>query len=111
MRLEATLPDSRGLALTQLAEDLGMTRSQLVDEAVGLFLKAVLEVRRGNRLMSVSDTTPACELSTPTLATLEWATHTQAVHLSSEEAARLQALLEQPAAPTPHLRAAAARAR
>lgn len=32
MRLEATLPDSRGAAALELAEELGLTRSQLVDD-------------------------------------------------------------------------------
>jgi len=37
---------------------IGLTRSQVVDEAVGLFLKAVLEIRRGRRLVTVDAVTP-----------------------------------------------------
>jgi len=79
MRLEATLPDSRGDALVKLADELGLTRSQVVDEAVGLFLKAVLEIRRGRRLVTVDAVTPGplCEMATPTLATLEWTTNAE----------------------------------
>ena len=53
MRLEATVPDSRGTAIVELAEELGLSRSQLIDEALALFLKAVVEVRRGNRLVTM----------------------------------------------------------
>ena len=47
MRLEATVPDIRGTALQELADELGMSRSQLTDEALALFLKAALENRPG----------------------------------------------------------------
>jgi hypothetical protein len=43
MRLEATIPESRGTAVVKLAEELGLSRSQIVDEALSLFMKAVLE--------------------------------------------------------------------
>ena len=36
MRFEATVPDSRGNAVVQLADELGLSRSQLVDEALAL---------------------------------------------------------------------------
>ena len=58
MRVEATLPDSRGLALGQLAEELGLSRSQIIDEALGLFLKAVMEVRHGHRLVTMGAGVP-----------------------------------------------------
>lgn len=75
MRIEATIPDSRGDAVLALAEQLGLSRSQIVDEALALFLKAVLEVRQGRRLVSQvpGEAHAACELTTPTLTTLEWA--------------------------------------
>ena len=63
MRLEATLPDSRGDALVKLADELGLSRSQVVDEAVALFLKAVLEIRRGRRLVTVDAVTKRTNLS------------------------------------------------
>lgn len=67
MSLEATVPDSRGKAAIQLAGELGLNRSQLIDEAIALFLKAVIEVRRGRRLVAVdpSSSQPDCELATP----------------------------------------------
>ena len=89
MRLEATLPDSRGDALVKLADELGLTRSQVVDEAVGLFLKAVLEIRRGRRLVTVDAVTPGplCEMATPTLATLEWTTNAEPIRLPASTVA------------------------
>jgi hypothetical protein len=47
MRLEATIPDSRGTAVQKLADELGLSCSQIIDEALSLIVKAMLEVRRG----------------------------------------------------------------
>lgn len=111
MRLEATLPDNRATAAIQLADELGLSRSQLIDEALSLFLKAVVEVRRGRRLVTLdpSSSHPACELATPTLSALEWAQKPERVELSGSEIAKMQALLEVASAPGHRLRAAAKR--
>jgi len=108
VRLEATVPDSRGSAVVQLANELGLSRSQLVDEALALFLKVVLEVRRGRRLVTLdpSSSSPACEIATPTLAALEWTQSPQKLELSAEALAKMQALTEAAPAPRPSLRAA-----
>jgi len=53
MRLEATVPESRGSAVQELADELGLSRSQIIDEALSLFIKAVLEIRRGRRLVTL----------------------------------------------------------
>lgn len=103
MRVEATLPDSRGHALDQLAADLGLSRSQVVDEAVGLFLKAVLEARRGHRLVTLAGDQPACELSTPTLAAMEWTARSQPLVLSDAAVSRIADLLDEPPAPSARL--------
>ena len=39
VRIEATVPDSRGTALAERASELGLTKSQIIDEALALFLK------------------------------------------------------------------------
>lgn len=111
MRIEATVPDNRGNAALQLAEELGLTRSQLIDEALALFLKAVLEVRRGRRLVTVdpSSSAPACELGSPTLSALEWAQRPQSLRLPAEELAVMQSMIDAPPAPSSRLRAAARR--
>jgi len=109
MRIEATLPDSRGTAALELAEELGLTRSQLVDEALALFMKAVLEVKRGRRVMTIdpSSNAPECELATPTLTTLEWA-NSPSVKVSPEALGKMTQLIERPPAPSQFLKDAGA---
>ncbi|MBM4378000.1 MAG: hypothetical protein FJ086_01640 [Deltaproteobacteria bacterium] len=111
MRLEATVPDNRGAAAVQLADELGLSRSQLIDEALALFMKVVLEVRRGRRLATLEPgaSSPACEIATPTLAALEWAQNPTALRLPPDARAKLAALNELPPEPSPRLRAAAKR--
>lgn len=113
MRLEATVPDNRGSALVQLADELGLSRSQLIDEALALFLKAVLEVRRGRRLVTLDpqSSAPACEIATPTLAALEWTQRSERLQLPAEALAKMQEMSEEARAPSPRLQAAAKRRR
>lgn len=113
MRLEATVPDSRGAALLELAEQLGLSRSQIVDEALCLFMKAVLEIRRGRRLVTQDprDLRAACELVTPTLTALEWALTSERLELPDATLAKMQELVDAPAEPSARLRTAARRRR
>jgi hypothetical protein len=113
MRFEATVPDSRGSAAVQLADELGLSRSQLIDEALALFLKAVVEIRRGRRLVTIDPRTsqPACELATPTLSALEWATKPEPLRLPAKALAKVKELAAAPPAPGARLRAAAKRRR
>ncbi len=111
MRLEATVPDNRGNAIVDLAKELGMSKSQVIDEALALFLKAILEVRRGRRVVTLEpgENSPACEISTPTLAALEWARTPMKLDLPLEEIEAIQALNDSPPAPGPRLRRIVAR--
>ena len=111
MRLEATVPDNRGTAVAQLADELGLSRSQVIDEALALFLKAVIEVRRGRRLVTLdpNSSQPACEIATPTLAALEWAQRPQKLELSAETVAKMRELADAAPRPRARLRAAAKR--
>ena len=111
MRLEATLPDFRGDALIKLADELGLSRSQVVDEAVALFLKAVLEVRNGRRLVTVDAETPGpvCEMATPTLSTLEWTANAKPLRLPSDAVMKMHSLTESPRKPRERLRSAVRR--
>jgi hypothetical protein len=113
MRLEATVPDARGSAVAKLADELGMSRSQIVDEALALFLKAVLEVRRGRRLVTLDprSSQPACEIATPTLSALEWALSPERLELPASALEKMNKLVEAPPEPSPRLRAAAKRHR
>ena len=109
MRIEATLPDSRGNAAVKLAEELGLSRSQLVDEALTLFVKAIMEVRRGRRLVTIDPLHghPACELGSPTLTALEWAARPERLEVSAAEVAKIVELNNEPPGPTEALRGAA----
>jgi hypothetical protein len=111
MRLEATVPESRGTALDQLAAEFGLSRSQVIDEALALFLKAVLEVRRGRRLVTVDPKSPeaACEIATPTLTAIEWTARPQAVQMSAAALERVGDLVSSAPKPNARLKAAAAR--
>lgn len=111
MRLEATIPDSRGSAVQELADQLGLSRSQIIDEALSLFLKAVLEIRQGRRLVTQDprNSQALCELTTPTLTTLEWAMSSEKLELPDVALAKMQALVDAPAKPSERLRAAARR--
>ena len=113
MRVEATIPDSRGSAVEELAEELGLSRSQIIDEALSLFVKAVLEVRRGRRLLTIDpqNAQSACELVTPTLAALEWSLKPAKLELSDAALEKVREMLSAPARPSARLRAAAKRRR
>lgn len=109
MRIEATIPDARGAVVTELAEELGLTKSQLVDEALALFVKVTLEVRRGRRLLTVGTAGEApCELVTPSMAQVEWTFNREALSLSGEALQRLVELVLEPPAPNAALVAALA---
>ncbi len=113
MRLEATVPDNRGAAVLKLADQLGLSRSQLIDEALSLFMKAVVEIRRGRRLMMVDPqaTEAACELATPTLSALEWALKPGTLDVSPQALERMAMLVKNPGEPNARLKAAAKRHR
>lgn len=73
MRIEASLPKQRALALNELSDEMGVPRNQIIDEAVAFFLKAVIEVRKGRRCAIIDDQDRRiCEFSTPVLTTFEY---------------------------------------
>jgi hypothetical protein len=112
MRLEATVPDSRAQAVERLADELGLSKSQVVDEAVAMFIQAVFAVRGGRRLVAVAadeQSAPDCLIMTPTLASLEWTARSQPLQVSVEALDRVRALIAEPPAPSAPARAAAAR--
>lgn len=114
MRLEATVPDSRGKAMQELADQLGLSRSQIVDEALSLLLKAVLEIQRGRRLVTQNadgGDQAVCELTTPTLTALEWALSPKKLELSDGALAKMHEMTAAPHEPSMTLRRAAKRHR
>jgi hypothetical protein len=112
MRLEATVPESRAVAVEKLAEELGVSKSQLIDEALALFLIAVREARAGRRLVT---TTPGsahatCEIVTPTLFAMESPSpDPQVVDFGPAAIEKIAALAALPPKANARLRAAAKR--
>ena len=106
MRVEATVSDARAAALGELADQLGLSRRQIIDEALSLFLKAVLEVLQGRRVVSMGPTgnPSTTEIVTPTLAQLEWTAHRQALVVPVVAAKKIAALASRPARPNANLR-------
>lgn len=111
MRMEATIPDSRGATAVELADELGLSRSQLIDEALALFMKAVLEVRRGRRIVTMDPkgNEPLCEIATPTLTALEWAGRPARIDVSPKEMERVAVMVASPKPPGAKLRQAVKR--
>ncbi len=108
MRLEATIPDVRAEAVLRLAEELGLSKSQVIDEALSLFLMAAAAVKRGGRIVSIGPDDAERELTTPTLAAIELAlAERSALELSDDAIERVRALLVEARKPGPRLRRAA----
>ncbi len=107
-RLQATLPAPAMEQLQRLREELGLDTSAVVQEAIDLFAKAVLEARRGCRIafMSAAQPTLIREYSSPSLTRLEWSVQSakEQVVLPDEDFDRVAALLDAPAKPVPALR-------
>ena len=113
MRIEATIPDPRGEQLQQLADELKVSRSQLVEEALALFLTAATEARGGRRVAIIEAESRAQvrEVVSPSLSQLEWAAHVEKIALSRRGVRRVAELIGRPPTPTPALRRALSRRR
>lgn len=110
MRIEATLPESRGLQLNEVATELNVTKSALVEEALSLLLTALTGVRRGQRVAMIDAASQkvVVEVVTPLLTQIEWTAGREKITLSRREAEKVGALLADPPAPTAALRKAMA---
>jgi len=106
MRLEATISDPWAEALQKLANEMKISKSQIIEEALALFHKAILETRKGRRMAVIDPATqkPVCEVSSPSLTQIEWTSHWETITLTDEEASRVDELLANPPEPTEALR-------
>lgn len=113
MRVEATIGDVRGAQLSELADELGVPKSALVEEALSLLLTALMGTRRGQRVAMIDAASHkvVAELATPLLTQIEWTASREKIALSRKEAAGMDALLSHPPAPTAALRNAMSRRR
>ena len=112
-RVETTLPVPLEHQFTELANELSVTKSELVKEAISLLITAFSGARRGQRVAMIDATSRevVTEVVTPLLTQLEWTAGRDRVALSQREAAKVDELLANPPAPTPALRKAVARQR
>jgi hypothetical protein len=109
-RIEATIPEPRLEQVKDLEKELGLSKSQIVEEAIALFFKAVLEVKRGLRVGFIAeDEKVVREFTSPALSQVEWAAHRETVRLSNRGFDRMQELVSKPPPPAPALKAAIAR--
>ncbi len=113
MRVEATLPEPRGLQLAELADELNVTKSDLVQEAISLLMTALSGARRGQRvaMIDAASREVVTEVVTPLLAQIEWSAGREKITLSEREAAKVDEPLSNPPQATPALRKAMARRR
>lgn len=84
-----------------------LSRSQIVDEALALLRKAVLEILLATQVPG--EASAACELTTPTLTALEWAVTTHPLALSERSLQTMPTLVDAPSEPGAPLHAAAGR--
>jgi hypothetical protein len=113
MRLEATIPDTRAAQLEEVIAELKTTNSQIVDEALALFLKAFMEAKRGRRVAIIEPESrqTVTEIVSPSLSQVEWVAHRERVVLSEKDMKRVGELVAHPRAPTDTLRRALAKRR
>lgn len=105
-RVEATVPEARSRQLQALAEELGVSRSQVVEEALALYLTAAVEVRRGRRVALCDAVTGHAvrELLTPGLSQLEWSAEHEHLQLHDAAFDSVATALEKPRAPNDALK-------
>ncbi len=113
MRIEATIPDGRRDQLEALQAELGLSKSQVVDEALSLFLHAYLEAKKGRRLAVIESGSgkQISEVTSPSLGHAEWTNYRQSLKLGTAAVKKVRQMVKAPEAPTAALRKAMARSR
>jgi hypothetical protein len=95
-RIEATIPDPRLRQVQELESELGLSKSQIVDEALALLFKAVSETRQGKRVGFVANSGHVTEFSSPSLSLLEWTVDKKPLVLTNESFDRVVELSSAP---------------
>jgi hypothetical protein len=96
-RIEATIPDPRLKQVQDLEAELGLSKSQIVDEALALLFKAVAETRQGKRVGFVGSQGQVTEFSSPSLSLLEWAVDRNPIVLTNSSFERVVEMTSAPA--------------
>jgi len=108
MRLEATIPDPRAAQLAELAKELKVSKSTLIEEALSLLFTGLVEARHGRRfaIIEAESQRIVSQVATPLLSQIEWTAHREQVSLSAEGQAKLEQTVARPPKPTAALRRA-----
>lgn len=106
MRLEATITQTCSAQLDEVVEELQSTKSQIIEEALALFLKAFMEAKRGRRMAIIEPESrlTVTEVVSPSLSQVEWAVHREKVLVSERDMAKVAELVKHPRTPTDALR-------
>jgi hypothetical protein len=108
-RLDATLPAIQSEQLDSLAEEMELPKTQIVQDAIAFYMKAVAETKQGRRVVFIDPATDKIvyAYTSPVLSMMEWPL--QRVLVSAEQAKTIAAAVDHPADPTPALRRAMSR--
>jgi len=113
MRIETTLPDPRARQLAEMADELHMSKSAVIEEALALFFTSLVEARRGRRvaIIDAESQRVISQLATPALSQVEWASQRERVAVSGAGFARVAEAVAKPPKATAALRKAMQHAR
>ncbi len=108
MRIETTLPDPRARQLAEVADELHMSKSAVVEEALALLFTGLFEARRGRRLAFIDARTQRVisQLTTPALSQVEWTASRGSIGPRMREFSMAAETVADPLRPTPVLRKA-----
>ena len=105
MRLETTLPEIRREQLRMLQAELKLTKSQVIDEALSIFIQAHMETKRGNRLAIIdADGRQTGEVASLALSQIEWAAFSKRLNLSTTAVRKIRRMTKHPMRRRPHSR-------
>jgi hypothetical protein len=108
MRIETTLPDPRARQLAEVADELHMSKSAVIEEALALLFTSLFEARRGRRVAIIDAETQRVisQLSTPALSQVEWTAHRERLTIGVPAFSMAAEAVANPPRPTPGLRKA-----
>jgi hypothetical protein len=113
MRIETTLPDPRARQLAEVADELHMSKSAVIEEALVLLFTSLFEARRGRRvaIIDAESQRVISQLATPALSQVEWTAYRERVTVGEAAFSMAAEAVANPPPATPALRKAMRRAR
>jgi hypothetical protein len=113
MRIETTLPEPRAQQLAEMADELQMSKSAVIEEALALLFTSLAEARRGRRMAIIDAETQRVisQFSSPALSQMEWTASRERLTLGAREFSMAAEAVANPPRPTAALRKAVRGAR